>query len=210
MFTGLIEHCGRVRALRTGHGMARLEVETPYAEAAGIELGESVAINGVCLTVVEWDAAGLLGFDVLEETLRCTSLGGLELGWMVNLERAMAGHARFGGHLVQGHVDGVGTVERFEAEGTDWRLRIGFDSAFSRWVVHKGSIAVDGISLTVAAEGAGWLEACIIPHTHAVTNLCECQAGSRVNLEFEVIAKYIDRMLEKRFGPVASGGGAGC
>jgi riboflavin synthase len=206
MFTGLIEHCGRVRALRTGHGMARLEVETPYVEAAGIELGESVAINGVCLTVVEWDAAGLLGFDVLEETLRCTSLGGLELGGMVNLERAMAGHARFGGHLVQGHVDGVGTVERFEAEGTDWRLRIGFDSEFSRWVVHKGSIAVDGISLTVAAEGSGWLEACIIPHTRAVTNLAACRAGSRVNLEFEVIAKYIDRMLEKRFGGQAKGG----
>ena len=112
----------------------------------------------------------------------------------------MAGHARFGGHLVQGHVDGVGVVERFEAEGTDWRLRIAFDPKFSRWVVHKGSIAVDGISLTVAAEGSGWLEACIIPHTRAVTNLAVCLVGARVNIEFEVIAKYIDRMLEKRFG----------
>jgi riboflavin synthase len=200
MFTGLIEHCGRVRALRTGQAMARLEVETPYRLEAGIELGESVAVNGVCLTVVESDATGLLHFDVLAETLRCTALDGLEVGAIVNLERAMAGHARFGGHLVQGHVDGVGVVERFEAEETDWRLRIAFDPKFSRWVVHKGSIAVDGISLTVAAEGSGWLEACIIPHTRAVTNLAVCRVGARVNLEFEVIAKYIDRMLEKRFG----------
>ena len=199
MFTGLIEHCGRVRGLRVDGGMVRLEVETPYGVGAAVEKGESVAVNGVCLTVVDSEVSGVLGFDVLEETLRCTALGSLGAGAVVNLERAMSGHARFGGHIVQGHVDGVGTVQRFEAEGSDWRLRIGFDARFSRWVVSKGSIAVDGISLTVASEGEGWLEVCIIPHTRSVTNLAGCQAGALVNLEFEVIAKYIDRMLEKRF-----------
>ena len=169
MFTGLIEHCGRVRGLRVDGGMVRLEVETPYGVGAAVEKGESVAVNGVCLTVVDSEVSGVLGFDVLEETLRCTALGSLGAGAVVNLERAMSGHARFGGHIVQGHVDG------------------------------KGSIAVDGISLTVASEGEGWLEVCIIPHTRSVTNLAGCQAGALVNLEFEVIAKYIDRMLEKRF-----------
>ncbi len=200
MFTGLIEHCGKVVLLQGGGGMTRLEVATPYDPAAGIAIGESVSVNGVCLTVVRATEGGLLAFDVLDETLRCTALGDLASGDTVNLERAMAGHSRFGGHIVQGHVDGVGVVERFEPDGQDWRLRVKFDRAFSRWVVHKGSLAIDGISLTVAAEGDGWVEACIIPHTRAVTNLSGCAAGRRVNLEFEVIAKYIDRMLEKRLG----------
>jgi riboflavin synthase len=154
-----------------------------------------VAVNGCCLTVVARPSEGRLEFDLLEETLRRTNLGRVEIGGRVNLERALEANGRLGGHFVQGHVDCVAEIRAWEAVGLDYRLEIELPREFARYVVEKGSIAVDGISLTVAELSEESFAVWIIPHTREVTNLSAARVGGMVNLEFDMLAKYVERML---------------
>jgi riboflavin synthase len=196
MFTGIIEQAGEVRRIHVSADGARLVVRAERI-AAGAHLGDSVAVNGVCLTVVENDGAEL-SFDAVNETLRRTSLGSLSPGSRVNLERPMRADGRFDGHIVQGHVDGTGTLVSVLEEGRSRRLRFRAGPEILRYVVEKGSITVDGISLTVAALGDEWFEVVIIPHTWAITSLGERKPGDAVNLEVDLVAKYVERLLGAR------------
>jgi riboflavin synthase len=191
MFTGIVEELGRVASLDG----TRLRVAcSTVREDAGP--GASVAVNGVCLTVVQDDGTSL-AFDLSEETLRRSALGRLAVGDAVNLERAATLSTRLGGHLVQGHVDGVGRVAsmRGDAEGGAW-LTVYVPEELRRYLVEKGSMTVDGVSLTVAALDADTFSAALIPHTLAVTTFGSARAGDPVNLEVDVIAKYVERLLE--------------
>jgi len=161
-----------------------------------VELGDSVAVNGGCLTVTSI-RDGRLSFEAVRETMERTSLGDLKVGSRVNLERAMRAGDRLDGHIVQGHVDGVGTVRQMVREGNDVRLQIDCDPELADCVVEKGSIAVDGVSLTVAALSPSGFEVALIPHTLEVTTLCDRQPHDRVNLEADVLGKYVKRYLER-------------
>ena len=194
MFTGIIETAGRVEGLQPEQTGARLVLK-----AGGIAeetvIGESIAINGCCLTVTNVDGS-TLAFDILAETLRCTNLGDLKRGTHVNLERAVAAGSRMGGHFVQGHIDCASEIIALDPVGADHRLVIAMPRDFSRYAVHKGSIAVNGISLTIAEIGEDRFTIWIIPHTMEVTNLSEASPGMRVNLEFDMLAKYVERLLQ--------------
>lgn len=192
MFTGLVESTGRVVSLEPRGEQARLTVDIPFAEE--LTLGESVAINGCCLTVAERAAEGT-GFDVLTQTLRVTSLGDLEADDIVNLERALRAGDRLGGHFVQGHVDATGTIESLVAKGQDHMLEIRLPEDISRLCIDKGSIAIDGISLTIADLEETLARFWIIPHTISRTNLSRRRAGQRVNLEADVLAKHVARLI---------------
>ena len=193
MFTGIVEHAGRVAGIEVREDGARLVVEAPPV-AQGARVGDSVAVNGCCLTVVR-NEDGRLAFDAVNETLRRTSLGSLTAGDRVNLERPMRADGRFDGHVVQGHVDGVATLVSVTDEGASRRLRFRPPEDLLRYVVEKGSVTLDGISLTVAALGPGWFEVVIIPHTWEVTNLSGKAPGAPVNLEVDILAKYVERLL---------------
>ncbi|MEI9893492.1 MAG: riboflavin synthase [Chthoniobacter sp.] len=193
MFTGLVEETGELLALTRSATGARLTLRAPLV-APGIALGDSVAVNGCCLTVTAHEGE-TLAFDLLEETLARTNLGGLAAGAPVNLERALAAHARLGGHFVQGHIDTTSGVLSFEQVKGDYRLEIALPREFARYVAFKGSIAIDGISLTVAEVHDASFVVWIIPHTLAVTNLRARKAGDSVNLEFDLLAKYVERIL---------------
>ena len=193
MFTGLIETVGQVVDVTEVGSVRRLRVRTSIA--ADLTLGESVAVNGVCLTVTH--AAGdELFADIGPETLRVTTLGAVERDQPVNLERAMRADSRFGGHFVQGHVDGVGTVNNVRTEADARWLTIVFPEALAPYFVRKGSIAVDGVSLTVAGLGEDRFDVMIIPYTWAHTSLPSLQVGSRVNLECDMVGKYVARAAE--------------
>jgi riboflavin synthase len=195
MFTGIVEGTGTVAGLGTaadGSG-ARLEVEAPFL-AGELRLGESVAVNGCCLTVAEPTARGFAA-DLVAETLRRTALGGLAAGDLVNLERPMALGGRLGGHLVQGHVDGVAEVLERTAVGDGEEVRVELPGALARYVVEKGSVAVDGVSLTVAGVGPGWFAVALVPHTLEVTTLGRRRPGDLVQLEVDVVAKYVERLV---------------
>jgi riboflavin synthase len=196
MFTGIVEETGEVVGFQPGRAGWRLVVAAPMA-SADLALGESVAVNGCCLTVTE-RAGGRLSFDVLEETRRLTNFDELRPGALVNLERSLAVGARIGGHFVTGHIDCTGRVEVFEPRGADHYLRVGMPAEFARHIVHKGSIAIDGISLTLAEVAPAALAVWLIPHTLAVTNLRTRRAGERVNLEFDLLGKHVDRLLQLR------------
>jgi riboflavin synthase len=195
MFTGIVEGTGTVAALAAaadGSG-ARLEVEAPWL-AGELRLGESVAVNGCCVTVAEPTAAGFAA-DLVAETLRRTALGGLAAGARVNLERPVPVGGRLGGHLVQGHVDGVGRVLDRNPVGDGEEVRVELPADLERYVVEKGSIAVDGVSLTVAGIGPGWLTVALVPHTLQVTTLGDRRPGDPVQLEVDVVAKYVERLV---------------
>ena len=193
MFTGIVEELGEVVSLEHGDDSARLTVRGPLVTSDAVH-GASIAVNGVCLTVVEHDA-DTFTVDVMAETLARTSLGSLAPGGPVNLERAMAASGRFGGHVVQGHVDGTGTiVER--VPGDRWEVvRVSLPQSLSRYVVEKGSITVDGVSLTVAEVDAGAFSVSLIPTTLELTTLGHKAVGDVVNLEVDVLAKYVERLL---------------
>ncbi len=193
MFTGLIESVGRVRALEPNGGGRRLVVETSLA--ADLTIGESVACCGVCLTVVEHDQ-GTAAFDVAPSTLAVTSIGAWQRGTAVNLERALRFGDRLGGHVVQGHVDGTGRLERVTAQQDFHRITVGFAPEHARLLILRGSVAVDGISLTVAALQATSFEVQIVPHTWLVTSLSQTPVGAPVNLEFDIVAKYVLRAAD--------------
>jgi riboflavin synthase len=195
MFTGIVEGTGTVAALAAAAdaGGARLEVDAPWL-AGQLAVGESVAVNGCCLTVAEPTAAGFAA-DLVAETLRRTALGGLQAGARVNLERPLPLGGRLGGHLVQGHVDGVARVLARTPVGDGEEVRIELPSDLDRYVVEKGSIAVDGVSLTVAGVGPGWFTVALVPHTLEVTTLGERRPGDPVQLEVDVVAKYVERLV---------------
>jgi len=193
MFTGIVEATGVVRAFTQGEGSARLVVEAA-AFLDGARVGDSIAVNGVCVTITRARGA-LFEADLGVETLRRTTLGQLRPGIRVNLERPMALGDRLGGHLVQGHVDGVGRVTDLRQEGQSWWLEVAIPQALARYVVEKGSITVDGVSLTVASAAADRLTVCLIPHTFAVTTFGRLQVGAYVNLEVDVLAKYVERLV---------------
>jgi riboflavin synthase len=196
MFTGIVEETGEVISLRRAKDTAQLVVFAPSI-GPKTAIGESVAVNGCCLTIARRDGADLL-FDLLGETLDRTNLGDLKPSSLVNIERALPANGRLGGHFVQGHVDCTCRVLAFEKTGADYRLAVELPAEFARYVAFKGSIAINGISLTVAEVSGGSLAACIIPHTLTVTNLRGLKAGDRANVEFDLLAKYVERMMEKR------------
>jgi riboflavin synthase len=196
MFTGLVEETGELIALDHLPAGARLTIRASLI-TEDVRLGDSVAVNGCCLTVTARDGETLF-FDLLRETLDRTNLGHLAPGAAVNLERALAAHARLGGHFVQGHIDTTSTVLAWEKVNSDHRMEVALPGEFARYVAFKGSIAIDGISLTVAEVREASFVVWIIPHTLAATNLRGKNAGEVVNLEFDLLAKYVERILATR------------
>ena len=195
MFTGLIESVGTVKVLEPrGSDAARLVIEAPFADE--LSLGESVAVNGCCLTVTGKERG--VSFDLLVETLNRTNLGTLKPGSRVNLERALRADGRFGGHFVQGHIDTTAKVLSAEPTGNDLNLVISITGRGGRYLIEKGSIAVNGTSLTVASLGEDRFGLWIIPHTLQETNLGDLRPGDRVNLEYDMLAKYAERQLGNR------------
>lgn len=195
MFTGLVEAVGSVRSLEKRGDAARLTLETTLAPE--LALGESLAINGCCLTVTSTDGSSA-SFDLLLETLNRTNLGILSSGSRVNLERALRADGRFGGHFVQGHIDTTAEVLSAEKKGSDLNLVIAMPRSGSRYLIEKGSIAVNGVSLTVALLNEDRFGLWIIPHTIQETNLGDLKPGDRVNLEYDMLAKYAERQLGNR------------
>lgn len=196
MFTGIVESLGTVARITEVAGGRRLVVGAGDL-AIGLEVGESVAVNGVCLTAVEVGPLGVTT-DVVAETLRRSNLGWVRVGDRVNLERPMRADGRFDGHIVQGHVDATGEVATVVREGEGRLVRISTTPGGLRYVVEKGSITVDGVSLTVTSVDADGFEVALIPHTLSVTTLGLREPGDRVNLEFDVLAKYVERLLERQ------------
>jgi riboflavin synthase len=194
MFTGIIEELGKIRKITNARDGARLEVgaQTVLDKA---RIGDSIAVNGVCLTIIDL-GSDWFGADISAETLSRTSLKQARIGTRINLERPLSPSSRLGGHIVQGHVDGTGEFIEARPAGEGWDIRIGFQRGIARYIVEKGSITIDGISLTVAKLGEGWLGVAIIPHTWKVTNLSTLEHGALVNLEVDIIAKYVERMME--------------
>jgi len=201
MFTGIVEEVGKVVAFERGTAAWSLQIAARTVPS-DIKLGDSVAVNGCCLTVVKHDANNLW-FDLLEETKRLTSFGELQVGSAVNLERSLQPLGRMGGHFVSGHVDALGRVEVFEARGKDHYLKVSVPTGMGRYLVYKGSIALDGISLTVAEAEGDSLAVWLIPHTLEATNLREKRVGSGINLEFDLLAKYVEKLLASGIRPNA-------
>lgn len=195
MFTGIVEAMGSITAVEETATGKRITIHEPGL-LTGMELGGSVAVNGVCLTAVAAEN-GTVAVDVVLESLNRSNLGDLGKGDLVDLERPMPASGRFDGHIVQGHIDGVGTVISITPEGGAERVRIGVPRSLARYVVEKGSITVDGVSLTVTAVDEGWFEIVLIPHTLQVTVLGRRGVGDRVNLETDVLAKYVERLMVK-------------
>jgi riboflavin synthase len=213
MFTGIIEHVGRIDSLEKLPGGARLRVDAGPL-AASLAVSASIAVNGCCLTAVEI-AGNIFTADLSAETLRRTSLGEMKPGARVNLERPLTAGKELGGHFVQGHVDGVGRVTRLAPAGPGctyspekndghWWLGVRVPAEIERYVAMKGSIAIDGISLTVARLADGIVEAAIIPFTYSHTNLQSLALGDAVNVEVDILAKYVERLLESRRAPASS------
>jgi riboflavin synthase len=196
MFTGLVVETGEIVSLTPNGESARLTLRAPSL-AAQAQLGDSIAVNGCCLTVTARDG-DRLSFDLLAETLRITNIGDISPGAKVNLEPALGAGAKMGGHFVQGHVDTTAAILELSPHGQDHRLEIALPSEFAQLVVFKGSIAVDGISLTVAEVRDSSFVCWIIPHTLAETNLSTRRSGDRVNLEFDMLAKYVERIISHR------------
>jgi riboflavin synthase len=196
VFTGLIQDIGKVETLETGSDGARLRIVTSLGPE--IVLGDSVAVNGVCLTATSADARGF-ETEAMNQTLEVTALGGIGAGAPVNLELAMRASDRLGGHIVQGHVDGVGTVAAVSEDGFARRVRVALGPDLLRYTVDKGSITLSGVSLTIAELGDDWVEVSLIPETLERTNLGDLKPGDNLNVECDIVAKYVERMI----GPLA-------
>lgn len=195
MFTGIIEAVGKIEARSQEKGEWRLKFSTGDLDLSDVKIGDSIAVSGCCLTVVEKQATAFLA-DVSNETMRCTSLGTLEIGSAVNLEKAMLATDRFGGHIVSGHVDGVGHLIKVENEGQSIKMTFKIPSNLSKYVAAKGSICVDGTSLTVNEANDDYFAVNLIPHTQDETVSGSYQIGDSVNLEVDIIARYLERMNE--------------
>ena len=193
LFTGIIEEMGEVLGIKRTGSSAKIQIRAKRV-LDGTKTGDSIAVNGVCLTVTEMRGP-VFSADVMPETLVRSSLGHLKAQSRVNLERAMAAYGRFGGHIVSGHIDGTGTIGQITKEGNAVRYRIAAEPGIMRGIVEKGSIAIDGISLTVTMVQAGQFEVSVIPHTLSETTLAHKKQGEIVNLENDVIGKYVERLL---------------
>lgn len=205
MFTGIIQAVGEVAALQPSGGDLRLRIRTGKLDLADVALGDSISTNGCCLTVVDLPGDGYWA-DVSVETLNFTTLGDLKPGSRVNLEKALTPASRLGGHIVSGHVDGVGEVVSLHEDARSWRFVLRAPDELARYIAHKGSITVDGTSLTVNAVNGAEFDLNIIPQTMAETVFGEYRPGSRVNLEVDVIARYLERLMQ---GDAAAAPGAG-
>ena len=205
MFTGIIEAVGQIQSLQPKGGDVRLYVKTGKLDLGDVKLGDSIAVNGVCLTAVELPGDGFWA-DVSQETIRRSALSGLKAGSSVNLENALTPASRLGGHLVSGHVDGVGTVLSMEEDARSWHFRIEAPAALAKYIAEKGSITVDGTSLTVNAVDGAVFHLNIVPHTMQETVMGTYKPGSPVNLEVDVIARYLERLLlgDKAADPAAA------
>jgi len=199
MFTGITEQVGKIESLerRADGGVLRVSLAGAREIASEMKLGDSISVNGCCLTVAKFDAQAFSA-DLSGETLRRTSFGEKKAGDVVNLERPLAASARLGGHFVQGHVDGIGRVAKLAPEGNNWWLSVSVPEELRRYVAEKGSIAIDGISLTVARWHAGVADFAIIPFTHEHTNIRAMASGNCVNLECDILAKYVESLLAAR------------
>jgi riboflavin synthase len=198
MFTGIIEGVGRIAVLEARGGDVRLRVEVGTLPFEAVQAGESIAVNGVCLTVVEFDAVSFAA-DASNETLSLTTLGRLQVGAPVNLERAMRPTDRLGGHLVSGHVDGVGRVLSIAEDARAQRWRFVAPAALLKYIAKKGSICVDGVSLTVNEVDAEGFEVALIPHTVSHTAFAQTTVGDAVNLEIDLVARYVERLFDGPF-----------
>lgn len=199
MFTGLIEAAGKVVSLETGGEICKLRIASPLAEKDDLRLGESISVNGVCLTLTAWDRRSLSA-DVSAETLRISTLGELTPGCLVNLERALRLSDRLGGHLVSGHVDAVGTLLARTRQGAAQSLEFSLPQTLAKYVAAKGSIAIDGISLTVNQLSAKSFSIMVIPHTLEMTTLKNRVIGDKVNLESDILARYVEQLISSDVG----------
>jgi riboflavin synthase len=195
MFTGIVEATGSIRSSTPSEKGAHIELAAGALDMSDVRIGDSISVDGCCLTVVGKTAAGFL-VDVSQETLDCTV--GFEVGRAVNLEKALRLSDRLGGHLVSGHVDGVGVVTRFERVGESWLLEVRVPSDLAKYVARKGSITISGVSLTVNHVEGDRFDVNLIPHTLEVTNLNALRAGARVNLEVDLVARYLERLVGER------------
>jgi len=191
MFTGIVEATGSIRSSRQTDNGARIDIYAGALDMSDVRIGESIAVDGCCLTVIEKTAGGFL-VDVSQETLNCTV--GFAVGRAVNLEKALRLADRLGGHLVSGHVDGVGEVTRFEQMGESWLLEVRAPSGLAKYVARKGSITINGVSLTVNHVQDDRFDVNLIPHTLDVTNLKSLRVGAQVNLEVDLVARYLERL----------------
>jgi riboflavin synthase len=205
MFTGIIQAVGEIADMQPSGGDMRLRINTGKLDLSDVDLGDSIAANGACLTVVELPGDGYWA-DVSVETLNFTTLGGLKTGSKVNLEKALTPASRLGGHIVSGHVDGVGEVVSLQEDARSWRFVMRAPDDLAKYIAHKGSITVDGTSLTVNAVNGAEFELNIIPQTMAETVFGDYQPGSKLNLEVDVIARYLERLMQ---GDGAAKPGAG-
>ena len=194
MFTGIIEAVGKIASLEVRGGDARLCLYTGSLEMADVHRGDSIAVNGVCLTVVELKSSSFCA-DVSGETLACTTLGALRPGDVVNLEKALLVSSRLGGHLVSGHVDGIGIVQELESQARSVRVHVQAPAELARYIAAKGSVCMDGVSLTVNRIDGALFDVNIVPHTAQATTLGAYTAGKRVNLEVDLIARYLERLV---------------
>jgi len=204
MFTGIVEEVGTVRSVQRGSTSSFIEIQA-HTVLEGTKLGDSIAVNGVCLTVTELGRDSFRA-DVMNETLSRSSLGSLRSGSPVDLERAMAAGGRFGGHIVSGHIDGTGTITDIKKDGIAHWYTVSAPPGIMRYIVEKGSIAIDGISLTVARVTEGTFSVSIIPHTAAQTVLSHKKAGDTVNLENDIIGKYVEKLMKPAEEETSSGG----
>lgn len=201
MFTGIVEEIGTVEQIGRGRDSAVVTIHGKKV-LEGTKIGDSIAVNGICLTVISLsELSGNFSADIMHETLNCSSLAGLTRGSHVNLERAMKADGRFGGHMVAGHVDGVGTIRRIRRDDTAVWYTVEAGGEILRYIVEKGSVAIDGISLTVAKVSETDFSVSVIPHTLRETILMEKKEGDAVNLETDMIGKYVEKLLDFRFGP---------
>ena len=210
MLTGITEHVGKIESLEHAKDGGRLRISFAGATAGGeseiardTKLGDSISVNGCCLTVVEFDSTHFVA-ELSGETLRRTNFGEKKPGNLVNLERPLAAGGRLGGHFMQGHVDGIGRVTRLVPEGDNWWLSVRVPEDLRRYVTEKGSIAIDGISLTVARWHEGVADIAIIPFTHEHTNVHAMSVNDAVNLETDILAKYVESLLKQEKSPAAS------
>ena len=193
MFTGIVEGVGKVLSLTEDKDSWILRLSVPFPDSNGLEEGASLSVNGCCLTLRE-GAHGEASFDLLEETLERTNLGDVQSGSLVNLERSLCANARLGGHFVSGHIDACGEIEVFEEKGKNLYLKVGIPGEYSRYLVDKGCIALDGCSLTVCDVTESSFAVWLIPHTIAKTSLVDRKVGNRLNLEFDLLAKYVEKL----------------
>jgi riboflavin synthase len=200
MFTGIIEAVGNIKAININAKGARLVIDTNNLDMSDVKLGDSIATNGICLTVVDFDSSknnGSYSADVSNETLQRTGFANYQVGWKVNLEKAMLANTRFGGHMVSGHVDGVSEIISISNNGNSIEYWLKMPSDLAHYIAEKGSVTIDGTSLTVNALADGKFRLTIVPHTVKETIFADYKVGTKVNIEVDLIARYLERLLTK-------------